>query len=619
LKGQSGVWLSFSYQRGLKTDSMKAGIKSRVLIGPEPVDHDSLNEAVVQGDSLILEALASTASEWNPANSNWEIIAILYGGLDYSTGKFRMQLDSKYLHDHSRLRIRLAANDNAPKYGYPLEDNDNWVLDEFQISAPVNGKTDLEPTNFDLGAGTFTHIPRSVKLITPKVTITNNGLLTNSAVYIVHLVIKDVLNRAVYDKTQSLVEPGARTDVILTMPPWDIQGSQGATSPDQVFTAKVNIALNFNEYYRLNDTNTFYRTLYIDDRYALDDGIPDTVGTMTAADNNWFYYDFVPLASDSLRGFDIFNLGPSGNTNWTFNIRNKSDSLLATRAFSYNATALAGGFIRGTFIPYYMTVGTVYRIQCIETQGFGVGGDASKGLMWETTHSFNSPGYAALYPNIVSSFRNSSNVDYVTAKRNASAGGPILPMIRPVFQGSSTYLPVEIASFTAKRTDLGLVTLDFRTAKEEGVSHFDIDRESQTGWINVGSLGANNQRLGAGYSLLDEKAPSSKLTYRLIEVDLDGSRQLVGTTAVGPFGSSEAFSVKVYPNPASQSIHVMLTGGTEDISLYLYDVLGNVVASRVHVSANTTDIDASSLSAGSYWLEARDGSSYTRTKVAVTK
>jgi hypothetical protein len=619
LTNASNVWFSFSYQRGLSTDSMKAGIKSRVLIGPEPVDHDSLNQAVLQGDSLIIEALASSGSEWSPLDSNWKVIATLYGGLDYTTQKFRMQLDPKYVHNHTRLRIRLAAKDDHPKYGYPLEDDDNWVLDEIQISAPSNGQTDLEPTNFDLGSGNYTHIPRAVKLITPKVTIANNGLVTNSAVYVVHAVIKDVLGRSVYDKTQSFINPAAHSDVVVAMPVWDIGGAQGGSSPNQYFTVKVNIAQNFNEYYRLNDTNTFFRALSIDDRYALDDGIPDTVGTMLAADNNWFYYDFVPLASDSLRGFDIYNLGASGNTNWTFNIKDTSNAQLGTRAFSYNATAIGGGFIRGTFTPFYMTAGTTYRIQCIETQGYNVGGDASKGLMWETTHSFNNPAYAALYPSIVSSFRTSSNFDYVTAKRNAAAGGPILPMIRPVFQGSSTYLPVAVVNFTGSRTDLGSVNLDFRTAKEESVDHFDIDRESSTGWINIGSIGAKNDRLGSTYSLLDENAPTNKLTYRLTEVDLDASRTLIGTTAVGPFGGQDAFSVKVFPNPTSQSIHVMLTGSTEDASLYLYDALGKVVASREHIASSTVDFDATGLSTGSYWLEARDGSSVTRTKVSVTK
>ncbi|MDP4219948.1 MAG: T9SS type A sorting domain-containing protein, partial [Bacteroidota bacterium] len=614
LTGKSNVWLTFSYQRGLSTDNQEAGTKASVLVGPEPLDMDSLNQGVYQGDSLVVEALPDTAARYNPSAATWAKIATLYGTLDFQTKKFRMQLGSKYVHDHTRIRIRLMAKDDHLKYGIPTDDNDSWVIDNVQISAPTGGQTDLEPTNIDLGAGNFTHIPRNVKLINPKVTIGSNGLQSNGAVYVVHLVIQDNLNRFVYDKTQSLISPGPHTDVVVTMPIWDIQGSQGGK-----FTAKVTLAQNFNEYYRKNDTNTFIRSLYIDDVYALDDGVPDTVGTMTTAENNWFYYDFIPMANDSLRGIDAYHLSESGNTNWTINIMDTANHVLGTRACSYNAvTPKAPGFVRGTFTPFGLTGGTKYRLQCIMTQGFNLGGDASKSLMWESTHSFNSPAYTALHPDILSSYRNSANTDYLTAKKNASAGGPILPMVRFVFQGSATYLPVEVASFSGKRTDLGFVSLGFRTAKEEGVDHFDIDRESVSGWVNAGSIVAKNSRLGADYSLLDNQAPTTSLTYRLIEVDLDGSRRIAGTTTVGPFGSSEEFSAKVFPNPTTQNIHVMLSGVSEESSLVLFDALGKVVASKEHVKANTADLDASTLGAGFYWLEAHSGDHTARIKVVVS-
>jgi hypothetical protein len=237
--------------------------------------------------------------------------------------------------------------------------------------------------------------------------------------------------------------------------------------------------------------------------------------------------------------------------------------------------------------------------------------------MWETTRSFNNPTYAALHKDVVSSFRTSANVDYFTANKNATGGGPLLPMIRLKFSGSSTFLPVELMNFLAARTDNGTVNLAFQTAKEEGVDHFAIDRETSSGWVSAGSIPAKNERLGASYSLLDEKAPSTNLTYRLMEIDLDGSQKLLGTTAVGPFGSPEAFGVQVNPNPTSQNIHVTISG-SEEVSLKLYDVLGKVVASKEHATGSL-DIDAGSLSAGSYWLDATSGENHSRVKVSVTR
>ncbi|MEI8133669.1 MAG: T9SS type A sorting domain-containing protein [bacterium] len=618
LKNLTNVWLSFSYQRGLcTTDSAKAGIRSRVTIGPEPLVNDSLDIGIYQGDSLRIEGLVSTGTALNDTNSgDWMNIATIFGGIDKTTKRYRVQLDAKVLHDHSRFRFRLCAKDDHPKYGFPLDDNDSWIIDAIQISAPTNGQTDLEPLGIDLGNGPFTHIPRNTKLISPIVTIGNNGLLTNAGAFVVHVLIKDQLQRSVYDKTQTIVTPPAHTTTQLAMPVWDIQGSQGGN-----FSAKINIAQDWNDYYKTNDTNTFYRTMYIDSVYALDDGSSDVAGPMATADNS-FYYDFVPLANDSLRAIHFYHLTASGITNWTISILDTSiapprSQVVATKSFSYNVQA--PGFIRGAFTtgPFYVSGGVNYRMQCIMTQGSGLGGDASKGLMWEKRHSFNNPLYDALYPSIVSSFRTSSNFDYLSANRNAANGGPLLPMMRLEFQGRYTYLPVEIVHFGAARTDNGSVDLVFKTAKEESLDRFEIDRESVSGWVNVGTISAKNNRIGADYALIDEKAPSSRLTYRLMEVDLDGSTKLVGTTAVGSNGLPEAFGANVFPNPASQNIHVMLTG-TDDASVTLYDALGKIVATRDH-AGYSTDIDASSLSAGSYWLEARSGENVTRVKVAVTK
>jgi len=614
IHGLTNVWLSFSYQRGLNTDSMIAGIKARVLIGPEPRDFDSLGAGgVYQGDSLLVEGLLSSAPKLNDtAAGNWSVITTLYGGLDYTTQRYRVQLDpTKFVHDHFRIRIRLMAKDDHVKYGVPIEDDDNWLIDNVQVSAPANGQTDLELMNITLGTGNFTHVPRNVKLITPVVTVGNNGLLTNAGAFVVHVKILDALNRAVYDKTGTIVLPAAHVNSVLAMPVWDISGSQGGT-----FTAKVNMAQNWNEYYRKNDTISFFRTLYIDSTYALDDGVPDAAGTMTTADNS-FYYDFTPLADDSLRGMLFYHSCASGNTNWIINIidTSQNNKILRTIAFSYNV--LTGGFIHSPIVPFFMKSGQMYRLQCTMTQGTCLGGDASYGLMWETTHSFNNPTYAALHQDVVSSFRTSSNVDYFTANKNATGGGPLLPMIRLKFAGSSTFLPVELMSFSGVRTDHGSVSLAFQTAKEDGVDHFAIDRESSSGWISAGNIPAKNERLGASYSLLDEQAPSTTLTYRLMEIDLDGTQKLIGTTAVGAYGSPEAFGVQVYPNPASQNLHVTISG-TEDVNLTIFDVLGKVVASKDHAT-NSVDFDVSSLSAGSYWLDAKSGENHSRIKVSVTR
>jgi hypothetical protein len=191
LTGKSNVWLVFSLQRGVATDSNQAGITNRILSGPEPLLTNG-SGGVLRGDSLIIEVLPSSAALWNPAGSAWVKIGTIYGGLDLTTTKYRIQIPATYVHSKSRVRIRLSATNDNPSYCGAVEDNDAFAIDGLQISAPVLGlknESDLEPISFELGAGNYTHIPRDVKNLYPKVKVSSNGLGVNQTIYIERSII----------------------------------------------------------------------------------------------------------------------------------------------------------------------------------------------------------------------------------------------------------------------------------------------------------------------------------------------------------------------------------------------------------------------------------------------
>ncbi len=612
LTGKSNVWVIFSYQRGSKADSNVAGVTNRTIVGPEVVMTDSINN-VLRGDSMIVEGLISSGAKWNPATADWSRIAAFTGGLDVKTQKYRVQLPASLIHDHTRIRFRYVAKKDGALYGAPFEDDDNWVIDGFQMNAATNGQTELEPYDMDLGSVNYTHIPRNVKLITPKVKIGSNGVQTNLATYAVRLVIKDAFNREVYHRIQSIYTPAPHTDTVISFPVWQIEGSQSG-----VFTSKIQMEQNFNEIRRQNDTVTLYRTLYIDDKYAWDDGVPDSSGTMVVADPH-FYMDLKPLASDSLRGFDFYHLDATGTTNWTISVRDTNGTLLTSRSFSYNT--LVRGFQRATFNPIWMQADSVYRIECNMTQGFGLGGDGSRGLVFQTKTG-SSPKYTALYPEILDGFRDQSGNKYLTASgaaRNGSGGGPLLPMVRPVFKGLAVALPIELASFGGHRSTNGEVALNFSTAKEENVHHFEVDRESENGWVLAGSLNARNARLGANYALVDRSAPQSAITYRLSEIDLDGSRSAVGFTNVGASTSFEPLTISVSPNPTASRIHLTINGITEPAQIKIYDLLGKAVMSSTAATSGIVDLDASILTSGTYTIEVISGNELSRGSVVIQK
>lgn len=613
LLGRSNVWLAFSYQRGRKTDSTQAGIFLRTVSGVESrVTNGSTG--VLSGDSLVIEAIPSGATALNPAPTSWVVIGTLYGGIDVGTKKYRLQIPSTYIHNHTRFRIRYITSDNRSKFCLPFDDDDAFIIDELQLNAPQFGRkdeTDLEPLSIDLGNEPFTHIPRSVKNIVPKVRIASNGLQVASTIYWVHLVIRDVLNREVYNKTQQFVAPGARQDTTIPMPQWDIQGSQGGT-----FMAKAYIEKSPNEYRRINDTNYFARTFSIDDVYALDDELPDTAGTMARADGN-FSYMFVPLAADSIRGVEFYH-PQTGSSTWTLNIRRVAGGApIATRAFTY--TVNEAGWKRATFTPFYLSKDTAWMLQFQQTQGAAPAGDASRGLVWVTSNNGSQKTFAALYPPIISSFRDQSNTSYFTtsAVKNESGFGPLLPMVRLVFQGSSTYLPVELLSFEARRLKGGDVRLDFNTAREEHVRSFAIERNSGSEWVSVRELLSKNARTGASYTIFDQQTPNEKATYRLWEVALDGTRTMLATAEVGPVEINAPLAITCVPNPARDKFTIHLEGISNAPSIVIYNALGHAVMHIDHLT--TSEVDAQLLPAGTYFVEVVDGIERARTKIVVTQ
>lgn len=616
LQGKSNVWLTLSYQRGSRTDSTIAGITSRTIVGPELIMLDS-NKNIIRGDSLIIEAVPSSATKLNPAEASWVKIGAIYGGLDTRTQKFRVNIPSAYVHDHTRIRFRLAARNNSPLFVPipPMEDDDNWLLDGFEINAATAGQTDLEPFDVDLGGKLYTHIPRDVKAITPRVTIGNNALVTNLASYPVRLIIRDALNREVYHNTQSIYAQVPHSDTTISFPPWQISGSQGG-----VFTCKVYVEQNFNEMRRANDTALFTRKLFIDNEYAYDDGTADTVGPMTFAEPH-FSIDLQAMATDSLRGFDFFHPISSGTTNWTVVIHDTNGHSLPSQSFTYNA--LQPGFWRGNISPVQMIKDSVYRIEFTMTSGTGLGGDASRSLVLKTAiEKGPSSRYTGLYSSLLKLFRDANGTQYLTKDslaKNGAAGGPLLPMVRFVFTGSATFLPVELSHFDARRNSTGEVLLDFSTAKEENVSRYEIERETENGWAHVTNVAARNAHLGANYSTVDHNAPLTGTTYRLNEVDLDGSLTIVGYANVNPFDAANPLTVSIIENPASDRIRASIGGITEPAQIKVYDMLGKVMLSTT-VSANgTLDLDASSLAAGKYTLDVISGASEARSSVVIHK
>jgi len=200
-------------------------------------------------------------------------------------------------------------------------------------------------------------------------------------------------------------------------------------------------------------------------------------------------------------------------------------------------------------------------------------------------------------------------------------------------------LPVELTSFTAKVIG-GKVNLNWSTATEVNNFGFEIERSlsSHSSSLNGHSLpntwevvgfvsGAGNSNSVKEYSYTDLSLNldlNLNLRYRLKQIDNDGSFAYSKEVEVLNSKPSTYQLSQNFPNPFNPStvISYQLPVSSQ-VSLKVYDVLGNEVASLVNLqqeagSYNVT-LDASTLASGTYIYRLIAGDFVSTKKLVVLK
>ena len=168
-------------------------------------------------------------------------------------------------------------------------------------------------------------------------------------------------------------------------------------------------------------------------------------------------------------------------------------------------------------------------------------------------------------------------------------------------------IPVELASFTASVGE-NSVQLNWTTATETNNFGFEVQRAiTGSEFEKVGFIpgyGTTTER--KSYSFNDANLAVGNYTYRLIQIDLDGTRYTVGTIeAEVTFVPQKYALFQNYPNPfnPSTTIKYQLPEKSQ-VTLRIYDVLGNLITSLVNTEQNAGSyevvLDASDYSSGVY-------------------
>lgn len=139
-------------------------------------------------------------------------------------------------------------------------------------------------------------------------------------------------------------------------------------------------------------------------------------------------------------------------------------------------------------------------------------------------------------------------------------------------------LPLKLLAFTATKTALNKVLLQWKTAEETGCSHFDIERSGDgRQWTKIGITPAIGQQ-GAiqSYQFTDQLPVTGSNYYRLKQVDLDDLYDYSPIRLVN-FGNQT--SVLVYPTLIKGNSPLFIAGiSPENTIIELYDNNGRLVS-----------------------------------------
>lgn len=180
-------------------------------------------------------------------------------------------------------------------------------------------------------------------------------------------------------------------------------------------------------------------------------------------------------------------------------------------------------------------------------------------------------------------------------------------------------VPVELVSFTSSVADNN-VTLNWITATELNNLGFEIERSLTTTpspkegalgnseWEKIGFVGGYGTTTEKQvYSITDENLAKGEYTYRLVQIDFDGTRTISGNITVNVGGVVNNFILEQnYPNPFNPATLIKYNIPEQStVQLSVVNILGEVVAelvNEVQTEGNHTKLfDGSKLSSGIYF------------------
>ncbi len=184
-------------------------------------------------------------------------------------------------------------------------------------------------------------------------------------------------------------------------------------------------------------------------------------------------------------------------------------------------------------------------------------------------------------------------------------------------------VPVELTSFTAASNN-GNVTLNWATSTETNNKGFEVQKSNGSEFQTIGFVQGNGTSTQQhSYSYTDNNVAQGNYSYRLRQVDFDGSSVYSPVVEVNVNTPAEFNLAQNYPNPFNPSTKINYSLKVDSkVTLQVFDILGQKVATllneNIAAGNHSVTFDASKINSGVYLykIEATgaDGSNFTSVK-----
>ncbi|HRI48005.1 MAG TPA: YCF48-related protein, partial [Ignavibacteriaceae bacterium] len=177
-----------------------------------------------------------------------------------------------------------------------------------------------------------------------------------------------------------------------------------------------------------------------------------------------------------------------------------------------------------------------------------------------------------------------------------------------ILKNTITPIPVELASLSAS-VDGNSVSLIWKTTTELNNKGFEIERKSSnSNWETLSFIqGKGTTASTSEYRYVDNKLSDGKYTYRLKQIDYDGSFTYTSSIEV-EVGTPVTFALSQnYPNPFNPSTTIKYSiAEASKVTLNVYNLIGEKVATLVNTQQDAgyhqLNFNAGTLSSGVYFF-----------------